>query len=164
MLNRKAFLFIFITIFSVLSINAQTNTVIIDVNGLTCSLCSKAVEKKMRQLDFVQSVKMDLNSNEASVSIDFSKNPDWNLLAKSVYEAGFSIGNFRVPSCEKTSQLLQSGDCINDYAFVGANGKRENPDYYVLIGKYFMTSKVYSSWKKKQILASDPDKNLYYYY
>ena len=165
MLNRKLIYILFILILATLSINAQTNIVYIDVNGLTCSLCSKAVEKKIIQLNFVRSVKMDLNSNEATIEIDFSKNPDWNQLAKSVYDAGFSIGNFRVPSCEKNSQPFQDGDCKNKYAFVGAPTKKVNPDYYTLIGKYFMTSKDYSSWKKRmQSVANESAKSLYYYY
>ena len=52
---------------------SQIDTVRIRIIGLTCSSCSKSVEEKLIKISFVKSVQMNLNRNEATVLVDFSK-------------------------------------------------------------------------------------------
>ncbi|MBC7451984.1 MAG: cation transporter [Cytophagales bacterium] len=147
-------------------VQGQTDTVRIGVNGLACSSCSKAVEEKIIKLKFVRFVKMDLNTNEATVIVDFTQKEDWNQLAKAVYDAGFSIGYFQVPSCTKRSPQYSDTSCAEDYQCIGPADKQSNPDYYILVGKYFMSGKAYTPWKKtlQGMTYIDPKKSIYYYY
>ena len=145
--------------------NAQ-DTVRIGVTGLTCSSCSKSVEEQLMKVSFVYHVIMNLNANEATVIIDDTKSINWVILAKAVYNAGFSIGYFHVPSCEKTELQYKDINCSDKYKYVGSGDKLPNPDYYTLVGKYFMDNKSYAKWRKSlnEITESEMKSPIYYYY
>jgi copper chaperone CopZ len=70
---------------------AQIETVRIGVNGLTCSQCTRSVEKKLRQLPFIQDVKMDLanTSGEIHLKSGIAFRPE--LIPRAIRDAGFSV-------------------------------------------------------------------------
>ena len=146
---------------------SQIDTVRIRVIGLTCSSCSKSVEEKMIQIQFVKSVQMNLNRNEATVLVDFSKKVNWNVLAKAVYDAGFSVGAFLVPSCKNGIYKMNNNTCGDNYVFVGDAAMAElDKPYYTLVGKNFMDKKSYKVWQQKFSMQAYPDPSsvTYYYY
>jgi copper chaperone CopZ len=146
---------------------SQIDTVCIRVIGLTCSSCSKSVEEKLIQIQFVKSVQMNLNRNEARVVIDFSQKVNWNLLAKAVYDAGFSVGAVLVPSCKKEIYKMNNNVCGDNYVFVGDAAMIElDKPYYTLVGKNFMDKKTYRAWQQKISMQGYPDPSsvTYYYY
>ena len=146
---------------------AQLDTVKIGVNGLTCSSCSKAVEDKLVRVAFVKSVHMNLNKNEAAVIVDFSQTIDWNVLAKAVYNAGFSVGSFIVPSCGSINNNFNGKECSASYLYIGQPVTLGQEKNYTLIGKLFMDKKTYTEWKKKidkLALVEKPNVNQYFYY
>lgn len=146
---------------------AQIDTVKIGVNGLTCSSCSKAVEEKLVRVPFVSSVIMNLNRNEAAVLVDFSKTVDWNVLAKAVSNAGFSVGSFLVPSCESLGNTFNEGQCADLYYYIGESLTTGRNKDYTLIGKYFMDKQNYAKWKDKissLSLENQSARNRFFYY
>ncbi|RCH53712.1 hypothetical protein DJ568_15855 [Mucilaginibacter hurinus] len=80
---------------SVATANAQFTSAELQVSGLTCSMCSKATEKSLKTLDFVSSIKPDLNRN--IFMITFKKNVPVNFdkLSNKVQSAGFSVNNLK---------------------------------------------------------------------
>lgn len=128
---------------------AQIDTVKIGVNGLTCSSCSKSVEEKLVRVAFVSSVIMNLNRNEATVLVDFSQPVDWNVLAKAVYNAGFSVGSFVVPSCNELNNNFNGKECTASYYYIGEPLTTGRDHDYTLIGKYFMDKQSFAKWKDK---------------
>lgn len=146
---------------------SQIDTVHIRVIGLTCSSCSKSVEEKIIQIEFVKSVKMNLNQNEATILVDFSKKVNWNLLSKAVFDAGFSVGAFIVPACEGDMYKINNRSCAESYFFVGDASMPEiNKPHYNLVGKFFMDKKSYKDWQHKFLTQgyADPATVSYYYY
>ena len=146
---------------------SQIDTVRIRVIGLTCSSCSKSVEEKLIHVSFVKSVHMNLNRNEATVLVDFSKKVNWNMLAKAVYDAGFSVGTFIVPSCKKATYKMNGNTCEDNYFFAGdASMSAIDKPYYTLVGKNFMDKKSYREWQQKFSMQGYPDPSsvTYYYY
>lgn len=146
---------------------SQIDTVRIRVIGLTCSSCSKSVEEKLIKIECVKSVKMNLNRNEATVLVDFSKKVNWNALAKAVYDAGFSVGAFIIPSCQRANYKMNDLTCKDNYFFVGDPSMSEiDKPYYTLVGKKFMDQKSYRGWQQKFMTQGYPDPSsvTYYYY
>src|SRR6478735_3850711 len=141
---RKIGLLSVFMLFACYSAFSQIDTVRIRVIGLTCSSCSKSVEEKLVHVEFVKSVQMNLNHNEATILVDFSKKVNWNVLAKAVYDAGFSVGAFVVPSCKKAQYKMNGATCNDNYFFVGDASMAEiDKPYYTLVGKKFMDQKSY---------------------
>jgi copper chaperone CopZ len=144
---------------------SQQDTVHIFVIGLTCSSCSKAVEEKLIQIPFVKKVKMNLNSNEALVLVDFSQSVDWLVLANAVINAGFSVGKMNVPNCNKHPYVMNNKTCTDNYVYIGPNAELDIA-YYTLVGKKFSDKKTYKVWLPKILSQgyTDPSSVSYYYY
>jgi copper chaperone CopZ len=144
---------------------SQQDTVHIFVIGLTCSSCSKAVEEKLIQIPFVKKVKMNLNSNEAMVLVDFSQAVNWSVLANAVTNAGFSVGKMNVPNCSKHPYPINNKSCTDNYVYIGPNAELELT-HYTLVGKNFSDKKTYKVWLQKILSQGYPDPSSvsYYYY
>jgi copper chaperone len=48
-------------------------TLVLKISGMTCNHCKMKVEKALRTLDGVESVQVDLNTGQATVSFDSAK-------------------------------------------------------------------------------------------
>lgn len=67
----------------------QPDSVLIGIDGLTCSMCSYSVQSMIKKVPEVLEVKMDLNANEASITMKAGTAPDLALLVRKIYDAGF---------------------------------------------------------------------------
>ncbi|HJP63989.1 MAG TPA: hypothetical protein VJ844_11120, partial [Mucilaginibacter sp.] len=56
-------IFLVLILFSATAAKAQFTKAELQVSGLTCSMCSKATEKSLRTLGFIDDIKADLNRN-----------------------------------------------------------------------------------------------------
>ncbi|WP_131538260.1 heavy-metal-associated domain-containing protein [Pedobacter nototheniae] len=107
----------------------QISTADLQVTGLTCSMCSNATEKSLKTLDFIGSIKADLNKN--IFVLTFKKGADINLdqVRKKVQDAGFSVGhltaefNFNQVKVDEKGQAIVDG---NVYRFSNAKNKTLN--------------------------------------
>jgi copper chaperone CopZ len=76
---------------SFLPAKAQFTEVEIGVNGLTCSQCTRSVEMRIRKLDFVDQVQMDLEKTSGTVIFKKNRKVDIEQIAQAVKDAGFSV-------------------------------------------------------------------------
>ena len=79
----------------VLSLKAQLISSKLKITGLTCSACSYGTERSIRQLKFVENVKMDLNTHSAEVTFKKGETISIEKLVQKVYDAGFSVSEVR---------------------------------------------------------------------
>lgn len=70
---------------------AGIRSVKVGINGLTCSMCSRTVEKSMLRLPFVERVEMSLEATEAKIFIKPQASVSMKEIARSVKDAGFSV-------------------------------------------------------------------------
>lgn len=63
----------------------------VGVNGLTCSLCSRSVEKSILQLPFIDRVEMNLEDTEGRLYLKSDATVDFKQIARAVEKAGFSV-------------------------------------------------------------------------
>src|SRR5688572_13483114 len=75
----KGFLLLSISGFS-----QQFKTVEIGIDGLTCSMCSRATEMNIRKLPFVDSVAMDLTNTNGVVTFKKDTQVDLDRIAEAV--------------------------------------------------------------------------------
>lgn len=73
---------------------AQVKSVTIQASGLTCSMCSNAIFKALKSLDFVE--KVDANIKNSSFAVAFKPNTDvdFDKLKAKVEGAGFFVASF----------------------------------------------------------------------
>ena len=91
----KTIFFILLTVFALES-NAQLHKSTLQASGLTCAMCSNAINKALQKIPFVATVKSDIKNS--SFNIVFKENTKVNIddLKKAVEDAGFSVAKLNV--------------------------------------------------------------------
>ncbi len=84
---------------------AQYRNIELQAAGLTCSMCSNAINKSLKPLPFVGSIKTDLKNNLFVISVKDGSVPDFDLLRSKVEGAGFSVGKLTVEIDFKNLQV-----------------------------------------------------------
>ncbi len=75
------------------SMNAQILKVEIRATGLTCSMCSNAINKQLKSLPEVVKVETNLNTNTFTVTLAANNSANPNTFREKVEKAGFFIGS-----------------------------------------------------------------------
>ena len=91
---------------------AQFETVYIGVNGLTCSQCTRTVEMRIRKLDFVADVTMNLQHTEGKIVLKKNTKADIEQIAQAVADAGFSV-RYLQADFDIDNSIAISGSCFN---------------------------------------------------
>lgn len=91
----KQFFIILICIFS-LNANAQISQVTIQASGLTCSMCSNAINKSLKSIPYVDQVKSNIKSSSFEITFKNSSQINFDQLKKKVEDAGFFVARFDV--------------------------------------------------------------------
>ncbi|HEV7231814.1 MAG TPA: heavy metal-associated domain-containing protein [Bacteroidia bacterium] len=139
-------------LFFVLSLPAQAQIIRVKLNviGLTCSACSFGTERSIRQLKFVDDVKMDLNSNIAEITFKKDIPVSVDQVVQKVYDAGFSVGKVLVLYAFTDEKLegkeWKSGP--DTYEILNTppaalSGEKE----LTFVGEKYMPKKEYKQWK-----------------
>jgi len=87
---KKTFLSFLLFNISLLGFS-QFEKVELQASGLTCSLCSNAVNKALKTLPFAASVETDLNQNLFTIVLNKNIPVDFDAISKKVQDAGFSV-------------------------------------------------------------------------
>lgn len=96
-MDKRNFNFLAFGLF-LISINntlAQFKAALVQIDGLTCSMCSLGVQRSMEKIDFVAKVQVDLNENVARVEFKEGQKVNMKAVVKSVEDAGFSVRTLR---------------------------------------------------------------------
>ena len=132
---------------------AQFISATLGINGLTCSLCSYNVEQEISKLEYVETIKMDLNQNIAQIK--FAKGVQVNMkdVVSAVYKAGFSVGYTQAIFSFDSISITNNNSFIylNDtYRFINDLTTPLNGQVVLkFLDKKFMEPKKYKSWEKQ---------------
>ncbi|MEM7372711.1 MAG: heavy-metal-associated domain-containing protein [Bacteroidota bacterium] len=130
---------------------AQLQSVEVGIDGLTCSLCARGVEKSIQKLSFIEEVKMDLAGTKMNVRFLDREKVDVHLIAKSVEDAGFSVRYLTATLLGKELLPLASKGFLyeNDlYHMIGPDQLLPPGSFSVrFIGKAYQSKKEFKKWK-----------------
>lgn len=92
-LNKKFIAIALLTLITSVSTYSQISKAEIIATGLTCSMCSNAINKQIKTMEAVDSVSTDLNTN--TFTVYFKKNNSLQpiVLKNAVEKAGFFVGS-----------------------------------------------------------------------
>lgn len=76
--------------------NAQINSAELLASGLTCSMCSKAIFKALSKLDFVDTVKVNIETSVYQLSFKNDVPVKIEGIRDAVYDAGFAIAKLSI--------------------------------------------------------------------
>lgn len=75
---------------------AQFKNASLQAAGLTCAMCTKAINKALEQVPFVQNVKVDIKTSSFLVTFKEGAAVDFDVMKKAVEDAGFSVAKLKV--------------------------------------------------------------------
>ncbi|RYF84211.1 MAG: copper chaperone [Chitinophagaceae bacterium] len=82
--------------FMTLAATAQFSKATLQATGLTCAMCSNAINKALQDVPFVASVRSDIKNS--AFDIVFKENTEVSIdaIRKAVEDAGFSVGGLKM--------------------------------------------------------------------
>ena len=79
-----------------IQVNAQFTRATLQATGLTCAMCSNAINKALLAKPFIQSVKADIKNSSFNIVFKDNVDVDIDELRKAVEDAGFAIGSLKL--------------------------------------------------------------------
>lgn len=127
--------------------NAQIKKVTLQASGLTCSMCSNAINKSLQSLDFVSKVYANIKKSSFDIFFNPDAKIDFDNIKKKVEDAGFFVAGFSVEmnfnNLEiKNDQHVQYNGVV--YHFLKTTDQTLNGDKTIrIIDKGFVSAKEY---------------------
>jgi copper chaperone CopZ len=135
---------------SSIAAEAQIKSASLQAAGLTCAMCTKAINKALLQVPFVREVKPDIKSSSFEIVFKEGQHLDFAVLGKAVEDAGFSVarlqlkGQFDNIKVENDKEVSISG---NTFHFTHVNDQTLNGEKTItLIDKNFLSSKDFKKY------------------
>lgn len=139
--NNIYVLLVSIVLLAGIKANAQISKAEIIATGLTCSMCSNAINKQLKSLPEVVNVETDLNTNTFSVTLKEGNTLSPKVFKDKVEKAGFFIGSLIVTT--KSETIKQGG-----YVVVN-NASSTNPEVQIqVLDKGYVTEKEFKKLSK----------------
>ena len=79
-----------------LSSNAQFTKATLQATGLTCAMCSNAINKALQKISFIQSVRSDIKNSAFNIVFKQDAEIDIDAIKRAVEDAGLSVGSFKL--------------------------------------------------------------------
>ena len=146
-------LFLIAIIFSLnFCAKAQVSKVNIQASGLTCSMCSNAINKALKSIDYVDNVIANIKNSSFDIRFKPNAKVDFDLLKKKVEDAGFFVAQMDV------TILLNDVEVANDthieidntmFHFMNVSQQKLSGEKTIqIIDKGYLTDKVYKKNNK----------------
>ena len=169
MKTLKKIMITIILLLSVSNIFAQLTKVEIVATGLTCSMCSNAINKQLKTLTDVEKVDIDLNSNTFIVFLKNNNRITPKILKDKVEDAGFFVGEmilFLPFKNQIISENLTVYSPEMSFIFIDSKVKPSNGELKLqVLDKGYLTSKAFKKIAKllKRDASSKVEKQNVYY-
>lgn len=131
--------------------NAQVKKAEIIATGLTCSMCSNAINKQLEAMGAVDNIETDLNTNTFIVRFKDNSFVEPVILKDAVEKAGFFVGSL-VLTMDIDQSMITSQDSFemqqNTFTLLDKNTIQAGETKYKVIDKGFVTQKEYKKLAK----------------
>ena len=130
---KKIFFLLAILISSVAGFSQFKNATL-QAAGLTCAMCTKAINNSLAELSFIQSVKADIKNSQFLIQFKPGSTVDPDVLKKAVEDAGFSVAKLKLNASFDNAKVENDAHVNIDgktYHFLGItsqvlNGEKSN--------------------------------------
>ena len=119
-------------------------------SGLTCAMCTKAVNVALEKVPFVKEVKVNIKDQEYKLVFKEENNIDFDALSKAVEDAGFSVASLKVTGkfagivAEKDKHAELNG--INLHFLNGNKEELSGEKTITIVDKNFLSAKEFKKY------------------
>ena len=92
----KKMMMMLLVVLVAMTSQAQFKSASLQAAGLTCAMCTKAINKALEQVPFVENVKVDIKTSSFLVNFKAGMPVDFDVMKKAVEDAGFSVAKLKV--------------------------------------------------------------------
>lgn len=136
---------------------AQFRSANLTAAGLTCAMCTKAINTELEQLSFIQSVKVDIKTSSFNIVFKKDVAPDFDQLKKAVEDAGFSVAKLKIfadfqnIAVKKDAHVSVGGKTFH---FLNAPDATLNGEKaFTVVDKDYVTAKEYKKYSTASAAA-----------
>ena len=134
--------------------NAQIAKVEIMATGLTCSMCSNAINKQLKTMAEVEAVDIDLNKNLFVIKLKAENKLTPKAFKDKVEKAGFFVGSM-VLFMNFNNQPVEDNKHIDNYIFIDTKAQTlKGLTKVKLLDKGYVTTKEYKKLSKSFVKYS----------
>jgi copper chaperone CopZ len=124
-----------------LNSNGQIIKAEIRATGLTCSMCSNAINKQLKVMPEVTAVETDLNTNTFTVTLQDNNELTPKIFKEKVEKAGFSIGLLQLTASSSTS-------IKSEYIAVNKKQNDTKEEKFQVLDKGYVTEREFKKLSK----------------
>jgi len=150
----------------VVGAKAQFTSASLEASGVTCSLCSKAIQKALEKVPFVQQVTVDVKTQVYNVIFKKNAALHFDDMQKAVEDAGFSVASLKVTGNFNSLRLTKAENIqIGDQTFNFLNGDGQVLDgekTFTLVDKNFLTPKAFKKYSASIRPGAAPNTRVYH--
>lgn len=143
----KKIIILITALFLTIASRAQVTKVSLQASGLTCSMCSNAINKSLKTLDFTDKVEANIKNSSFDIFFKPGAAVDFDMIKKKVEDAGFFVASFQATlrfdhvSVANDTHVESNGKLFH---FMDTKDQVMNGDITVkLLDKGFVTSKLF---------------------
>lgn len=125
--------------------DAQFTRARLQATGLTCAMCSNAINKALKAVPFVESVKSDIRNSAFDIVFKQDQPVDLGNIKDAVEDAGFSVGSLKLTGNFNgikiaNTQHVKIGEA--EFCFLNVPEKTLNGEETItVLDKNFVTAK-----------------------
>jgi copper chaperone CopZ len=151
---------------SVLFGQAQFSKARLQATGLTCAMCSNAINKALQKIAFIESVSPDIKNSTFDIVFKKNAEVDIDALRKAVEDAGFFVGGLNLTG--NFRDLMVGNDekvklGKNNLQFLDVSKQTLNGEKTIrVLNKEYVTAKEYKKYSiatKNKMLQSEKEEN-----
>lgn len=133
-----------------LSTSAQFKSATLQASGLTCAMCSNAINKSLKTLPFVEKVEADIKTSSFIISFKGGADINFDQLRRKVEDAGFSVAklqvvtNFNNVSVQNEQSITIDGKQL--YFLAVKQQQLSGEKTITIVDKNFLSAKEYKKY------------------
>ena len=143
---------LFIALFALagMSASAQFTKASLQATGLTCAMCSNAINKALLEVPFVESVKPDIKNSAFNMVFKKDQKVEIDALRKAVEDAGFSVGSLKMTGHfndvkVENDKHVEIGD--ENFHFLNTTGQvLDGEKTITIVDKNFLTARQFKKF------------------
>ncbi len=141
----KKLLLLVVIAFVAVQSNAQFSKATLQATGLTCAMCSNAINKALQAVPFIESVRSDIKNSAFNIVFKQNAAVDIDAMKKAVEDAGFSVGSLKLTGQfndvkVKNDQHVQIGN--TSFHFLDVKDQTLNGESTItVVDKDYLTAK-----------------------
>ena len=146
----KKVIIILVVIITTTTANAQFTKASLQASGLTCAMCSRAIDNALKELPFIETVKPDIKNSSFAIIFKQDQQADIDAIKKAVEDAGFFVAKFTMTGTFNNTEIKNDEHVVIDgkeYHFLSVKDQVLNGEKSLtVIDKNFVTAAAFKKY------------------